>query len=262
MKRSIAGIALAGAGIAVYVKLMRPAMLSWGSNAFERHSIWPGDELLPVRIAEATHAITISAPTQCVWPWLAQIGQDRAGFYSFTPLENLAGADIHNADEIHPEWQHRSAGDKVWLANRARYRGSACIIVARWIPGHSLVLVPPPDWDPDSGRTERAIGRLVVPSGSCSRRARVPPGGQDSGRSWASGFGKGGSLRLLGTGARGDGDGNASRHQTAGGIPGECERLGSVRMTIARAGAAARCRCGSSAPARSSEGHSARRRHR
>jgi hypothetical protein len=51
-----------------------------------------------------TRAITIRAPASAVWRWVVQIGQDRAGFYSNTWLENLTGADIHNADAIHPEW--------------------------------------------------------------------------------------------------------------------------------------------------------------
>ena len=57
----------------------------------------------------------VDAPPEAVWPWLAQIGQDRAGFYSFEWLENLAGCRMHNADELHPEWQHRHVGEKVWL---------------------------------------------------------------------------------------------------------------------------------------------------
>jgi hypothetical protein len=40
---------------------------------------------------EAARAVTIDAPVEDVWPWLAQIGQDRAGFYSYEWLENLAG---------------------------------------------------------------------------------------------------------------------------------------------------------------------------
>jgi hypothetical protein len=47
---------------------------------------------------------------------LVQIGQDRAGFYSNTWLENLTGADIHNAAVIRAEWQHRAVGDNVRMA--------------------------------------------------------------------------------------------------------------------------------------------------
>ncbi|HEX7938886.1 MAG TPA: hypothetical protein VF483_07810 [Gemmatimonadaceae bacterium] len=57
------------------------------------------------------NAITIHAPADSVWPWVAQIGQDRAGFYSYSPLENAVGARIRNADSIVPQWQGRHVGD-------------------------------------------------------------------------------------------------------------------------------------------------------
>jgi hypothetical protein len=59
------------------------------------------------------HAVTIDAPVETVWPWLAQIGQDRAGFYSYDWLERLIGARIYNSDVIVPEWQQREVGDLV-----------------------------------------------------------------------------------------------------------------------------------------------------
>ena len=36
----------------------------------------------------ATRAITIDAPCRSVWPWLAQVGVDRGGFYSYDLLDN------------------------------------------------------------------------------------------------------------------------------------------------------------------------------
>ena len=61
----------------------------------------------------ATHAITIQAPVDRVWPWIAQIGQGRGGFYSYDWLENLFGMDIHNISNINPEWQTPQVGDLV-----------------------------------------------------------------------------------------------------------------------------------------------------
>ena len=57
------------------------------------------------------NAITIHAPADSVWRWVAQIGQDRAGFYSYQKLENAVGAHIRNADSIVPAWQGRAVGD-------------------------------------------------------------------------------------------------------------------------------------------------------
>ena len=59
--------------------------------------------------------MTIEAAPERVWPWLAQIGQDRGGFYSYEWLENLAGCRMRNADRIHPEWQRREVGEEVML---------------------------------------------------------------------------------------------------------------------------------------------------
>jgi len=50
------------------------------------------------------------APPEAVWPRLAQIGEGRGGFYSYDWLERMAGAKIHNADVIHPEWQELGVG--------------------------------------------------------------------------------------------------------------------------------------------------------
>jgi hypothetical protein len=90
----------------------RPWMERWGSTAEERRLPLAGDELVP-DAEQQTHAITIDAPPEAVWPWLVQMGQGRAGFYSHDWLERLACADIRNADEIHPEWQHLAGGDLV-----------------------------------------------------------------------------------------------------------------------------------------------------
>jgi hypothetical protein len=91
---------------------LRPRMRRWGSTAIERAASLAGDEV--VRDADQqTHAITISAAAGAVWPWLVQMGQGRAGFYSHDRLERLVGARIRNAEEIHPEWQQLAVGDLV-----------------------------------------------------------------------------------------------------------------------------------------------------
>ena len=97
--------------VAVYWTGIRPWMTDWGSTAAEQRMTLPGDALIPGGTRRSTLAITIAAPPDVIWPWLVQIGQDRAGYYSYTWLENLVGADIHNADAIHPEWQQLVVGD-------------------------------------------------------------------------------------------------------------------------------------------------------
>jgi hypothetical protein len=99
-----------------YWFLVRPWHLRWGTTDDEVEGTLPGDDLLREPKSEVTHAVTIDAPVEDVWPWLVQLGQGRAGFYSYDWLESLVGADIHNADRIVPEYQNLEAGDTVRLA--------------------------------------------------------------------------------------------------------------------------------------------------
>jgi hypothetical protein len=113
---------------------IRPWMLAWGSTPQERARALPGDEAAPSAPGGSTRAVTIAAPATSVWPWVAQIGQDRGGFYSYTWLENLAGARITNTDRIHPEWQHRVVGETV------RLHPGGGLKVTRFEPGRVLAL--------------------------------------------------------------------------------------------------------------------------
>lgn len=92
---------------------------TWGSTRAELVMALPGDRDMRVPALEIQHAVTIDAPPDRVWPWLMQLGQDRAGFYSYEWLERAFGADVHNVLEIRPEWQLRQTGDFV----RATQRG-------------------------------------------------------------------------------------------------------------------------------------------
>jgi hypothetical protein len=97
---------------AAYFGARHPWFMNWGATPAEQRMALPGDELL-CDSAYITRAVTIHAPASTVWQWMVQIGQDRAGFYSYTWLENLTGADIRNSHEIRPEWQQRAVGDTV-----------------------------------------------------------------------------------------------------------------------------------------------------
>jgi len=101
--------------VAAYAGAIRPWLRDLGATRGERRMPLPGDEQVPEPAVQGTRAITISAPPERVWPWVAQIGQDRGGFYSWEWAENLAGCRMRNADRIHPEWQHREVGETVYL---------------------------------------------------------------------------------------------------------------------------------------------------
>ena len=98
--------------------LARPWHMRWGSTDAELRASLPGDELQPAARYVIQHAVTVDAPPESVWPWLAQLGEDRGGFYSYARLENLFGLHIRNADQIHPEWQGIEAGDSIYATPR------------------------------------------------------------------------------------------------------------------------------------------------
>ena len=137
----------AAAGAAAYQWALRPWFLVWGATEEEIRGPWPGDEMTPDAICQATRAVTIQASADEIWPWLVQIGQDRGGFYSYTWLENLFGARMRNADRLLPNLQDRKVGDTVWMTPKERYGGKGCMRIAALEPGRSMVLVSPDDYE-------------------------------------------------------------------------------------------------------------------
>jgi hypothetical protein len=114
--------------------LLRARCLRWGTTDEEVTTALPGDELIPHADLTATRAVSVRAGADVVWPWIAQLGQGRGGFYSYDFLENLVGCDIHSADRIVPAWQNIALGDEVRLAP------AVGLAVASLVRGRSLVL--------------------------------------------------------------------------------------------------------------------------
>lgn len=101
--RSTTALAVCGAAAGVLAVVVRNRLLRWGATGAEVDMVLPGDALLRHADLCSTRAITVDAPPAVVWPWVAQLGQGRGGFYSYDGLENLLGCDIHSADQILPD---------------------------------------------------------------------------------------------------------------------------------------------------------------
>ncbi|MGE5286098.1 MAG: hypothetical protein ACM3ML_02630, partial [Micromonosporaceae bacterium] len=75
--------------LVVYARWVRPRLLAWGATAEEVSRAYPGDEFIPRADGGVfTMATTLPAPPEKVWPWLVQMGGERAGFYSWDRLDH------------------------------------------------------------------------------------------------------------------------------------------------------------------------------
>jgi hypothetical protein len=135
------GLALAGAAaVAAYQLALRPWFEQWGATPEELQAVLPGDELVPTPAFTRTKGLTIQAPVAQVWPWLVQLGQGKAGFYSYEFIENrVLGCDIHNSSQIVPEWQNPQVGDPVRMYPPDK-QGPPPYVVAQVEPNHALIL--------------------------------------------------------------------------------------------------------------------------
>jgi hypothetical protein len=152
----------------------RPWYRGWGADTALQRARLPGDGLVPARAPRETRAILVDAPADAVWPWVAQIGQDRGGFYSYQLLENLVGCELRNLDHLEPSLQTWRAGDRLWMYPPSKAGGLGQAPLALHVPGRALVfytrrpatkLTDPPDgtWafivEPVSAHAARFIMR-------------------------------------------------------------------------------------------------------
>ncbi len=111
--------ALEGVGLILWNLIATPFVgrhrRRWGTSGTEATDPLPGDELVAEPKWSYTLAVAVDAPAEAVWPWIAQLGQGRGGFYTYQTLENLLGCRITNATEILPEHQHPVVGDDIFV---------------------------------------------------------------------------------------------------------------------------------------------------
>jgi hypothetical protein len=148
----------------------------------EKQRAMPADPLVPGPMGVVTHAITINASPERVWPWLAQMGAGRAGWYSYDWIDN---GGHPSANAILPAYQHVAPGDVL----PATPGMTDVFRVASARPPHDLVLTVPEanggnqvSWEfllepLDHGRTRLIVrGRISHRwPGSIQERSR-PPG--------------------------------------------------------------------------------------
>ena len=151
---------------ALYWFPIRRWMNEWGAAPADLVRVMAGDGLLDHETYSGTMAIDVDAPPEYIWPWLAQIGYQRGGLYSYDWLDRLFGfLDRPSATRILPEFQHLAAGDTIPMGRGPRWpvavadRNRALVLDMRNMDGMDWV------WQfglyPDGART-RLVSRSRV----------------------------------------------------------------------------------------------------
>jgi hypothetical protein len=100
-----------------------------------------GDDLIRQPIGSVNHAITIHRPPRDVWPWLAQMGSGRGGWYAYDFIDNGSQG---SARRILPDYQKIGVGTVFPALPGVK----DVFVVARCEPEKNLVL----SWRSPDGR--------------------------------------------------------------------------------------------------------------
>lgn len=123
----------------VYFLAVRKFLMTWGATDQEQQRFYTGDSIVKTPATVITIATSVHAAPSSLWPWIAQMGQQKGGFYTYTWLENIFGCKLKNADRVHPKWQDTKEGDLEPVCYNAVKRNMPGWIVATIIPGKALV---------------------------------------------------------------------------------------------------------------------------
>ena len=158
-----------------YLTLVRPRLLRWGATVDEVRGPYPGAGLIPGSTRGATMAVTIDAPPSHVWPWLVQMGTDRAGWYSWDRLDNFgrrskrASIPSGRRSPLVTEWWRRptaASGGRSRRLNPSGFWACVCRSISggvpstRHEPGHAIT--PTRSGDSSCGESAGERTRLVV----------------------------------------------------------------------------------------------------
>jgi hypothetical protein len=118
-----------------------------------------GDDVVPVPDIIMDRAFTLPVPPERAWPWFAQLGKNRAGWYLPASVERVVPARRRALRHIDPALQHLRPGDVIddWGGRDATFE------IVTHDPPHALV-----------HRSRR--GRLAI-SWAITLRPEARPGG-------------------------------------------------------------------------------------
>ena len=127
-KISVGVAALAAVTVGVYLRFIRPWQLRWGATDEEVACSLPGDDVVQHATFNATRGVTIQARPEEIWPWVVQMGINRAGWYSYDWIDNLGRP---SAQRIIPAPVNEEVARRVAEFSRDAFRAVGCSGVAR-----------------------------------------------------------------------------------------------------------------------------------
>ena len=137
-RRAVALLIVFALAFLSFFEFVQPWYARWGATDEEVIARLPGDDIVQGAVSEQTRAITIHAPVERVWPWLAQLGQNRGGFYSYDALENLVGCDMPTEDVLRPDKQAWAIGDRLWMYPPEAAGGIGFAVLRDYVPDRVL----------------------------------------------------------------------------------------------------------------------------
>jgi hypothetical protein len=106
MRKLISAVLVAMAATLVVRATVIPWWRTWGRRDTDDGPL-PGDDLVGEPTAIETRGIDIEAAPAEIWPWLAQMGYGRAGWYSYDARD----MNMPSADHVRPDLAELSIGD-------------------------------------------------------------------------------------------------------------------------------------------------------
>jgi hypothetical protein len=92
LKNILALIIILSFQVVIYVIFFHPFLIKWGASSEETTMLMPGDKYS--QSISSTRSVNIRNNSKVVWGYLADLGADRRGYYSYDFLEKMYGCKM------------------------------------------------------------------------------------------------------------------------------------------------------------------------